>query len=258
MILLAVLCLCGCGNSLAESCFVLNFPALPPAWTELLGPPRWRVEWINPAGVRTFCETGASSQGIEIEVPPIDASPILAWPFWPNRGQSPGIAPGLFRPAGAIFPFDAGGGRLDLSWQGGVDAFFYHALAQAADPTSPKTGARVPQNFDWPRFRAVLSDPGVSAEVRADPWTADLRDIAVSVVQSGFDKRRFKPAAREEREIPVPGGPWIGTSPFAFPLLFEDDVPLFPVRPGPESDTWYSAEGVLTCAGTNWMFRGWE
>jgi hypothetical protein len=162
--------------------------------------------------------------------------------------------PGIFRPAGAVFPFDAAGGRMGLSWQGGVDAFFYRALAEAV---APDTGVRVPQNFDWPRFRSLFTDPAVSAEVRADPWTADLRDIAARVVQSGFDKRRFKPAAVEELAIPVSRGPWTGTSPFAPPLLFENDVPVFPVRSGLGSDTWYSAEGVLRCAGTNWIFREW-
>ncbi|GHV44795.1 hypothetical protein AGMMS49546_29340 [Spirochaetia bacterium] len=266
--LFTALLLCGCGNSLVDSRFVINFPELPPAWPELLGPPRWRVEWIGPAGNRESLETGASG-GIEINIPPTQPSPVLAWPFWPARG--PGIVPGSFRPAGAIFPFDAAGGRLNLSWQGGIDAFFYHALArasaqaaaQAADQaagngSSPDTGLRVPQNFDWPRFRELFEDPGVSAEFRADPWTADWAAIAANVVKSGFDKRRFKPQAREELRVNVSRGPWIGTSPFAAPLLFEEDLPLFPVRPGTESDAWYSADGILRCAGTSWIFRPWE
>jgi hypothetical protein len=265
--LVTAMFLCGCGNSPVESRFVLDFPALPPAWMELFGPPQWRVEWISPAGTRELRETGAPGEGVEVNIPPIDASPVLAWPFWPNRGQSPGIAegisPGIFRPAGAIFPFDARGGRIALSWQGGVDAFFYHALLRAPDPASAKAGLRVPQNFDWPRFREAFLDTGISEGVRADPWIADLREIAAAVVQSGFDKRRFKPASREELEIPVPRGPWIGTSPFASPLLFEDDLPVFSVRPGLEGDTWYSAEGVLRCAGKTWVFHplvfpGWE
>jgi hypothetical protein len=143
-----------------------------------------------------------------------------------------------------------------LSWQGGVDAFFYHALAKAsAQAADPKAAVRVPQNFDWPRFREVFADPDVSAKVHADPWTADIRDIAARVVQSGFDKRRFKSVTVEELNIPVSKGPWIGTSPFASPLFFEDGIPIFPVRPGTESDAWYSAEGVLVCAGKTWIFR---
>ncbi|GHU55505.1 hypothetical protein FACS189442_3150 [Spirochaetia bacterium] len=253
--LFTALLLCGCGDSLAEPRFVLDFPAPPPAWTELFGPPRWRIEWISPAGTGEFVETRAPGERVEVIISPTGASPILAWPFWPARGIGEDISPGIFRPAGAVFPFDAAGGRITLSWQGGVDAFFYHALLKAAASTEGAVGVRVPQNFDWPRFRSLFEDPSVSAEVRADPWTADLRDIAVKVVQSGFDKRRFKPAARVELKIPVSGGPWTGTSPFASPLSFEDTVPVFPVRPGPESDTWYSAQGVLRCAGRTWVFR---
>ncbi|GHT64028.1 hypothetical protein FACS1894110_02900 [Spirochaetia bacterium] len=254
MILSAVLLLGGCGNSLVDPRFVLDFPALPPAWTELFGPPRWRVEWISPAGTREFVETSAPGERVEVNISPTEASPILAWPFWPAKG----INPGIFRPVGAIFPFDAAGGRISLSRQGGVDAFFYHALLKAAAAAEETVGVRVPQNFDWPRFRSVFEDPAVSAEVCTDPWTADLRGIAVKVVQSGFDKRRFKPIASVELEIPVSGGPWIGTSPFASPLSFEDTGPVFPVRPGTECDTWYSAEGVLRCAGKTWVFRPWE
>jgi hypothetical protein len=227
-------------------------------------------------------ETGAPGEGVEIDIPPTEASPVLVWPFWP-KGQSPGITedipPGIFRPAGAIFPFDIAGGRIDLSWQGGVDAFFYYALlhsagaaqaaAQTAGPASTAEEAaaqekaakaarmRIPQNFDWPRFREIFEDPAVSEKIHADPWSADLRDIAAQVVKSGFDKRRFKSVTREELRPAVSSGPWLGTSPFAVPLFFEDDVPVFQVRPGTESDTWYSAEGVLRCAGKTWVFRPW-
>jgi hypothetical protein len=254
--LFTALLFCGCGDSLADSHFVLDFPALPPAWTDLLGPPRWRVEWISPAGARESLETDFSGEtgGVEISIPPSQASPILAWPFWMARGRHPDIVAGSFRPAGAIFPFDAAGGRIALSWQGGVDAWFYHALIKAA---SAGAGLRVPQNFDWPRFRKLFLDSDVSAEVCADPWTADWPTIAAKVVESGFDKRRFKPATRVKLPIPVSKGPWIGSSPFVPSITFED-IPLFFVRPGTESDTWYSTEGVLTCAGTNWMFRSWE
>ncbi|GHV05844.1 hypothetical protein FACS189485_13450 [Spirochaetia bacterium] len=247
--LLIVLLFCGCGDSLGETRLVIEFPDLPPAWAEFFGPPQWRVEWINPAGIRESLETRAPGEGVEVNIHPTMASPVLAWPFWPARGLSPGI----FRPAGAIFPFDAGRGYLHLSWQGGVDAFFYHALLREA-ASAPGTGVRVPQNFDWPRFRELFGDPGVSAEVRADPWIADLGDIAARVVKSGFDKRRFKPAPREKLQIPVSKGPWIGTSPFASPLFFEDGIPVFLVRLGTESDTWYSAEGILRCAGKTWIF----
>ncbi|MCL2762492.1 MAG: hypothetical protein FWD36_04700 [Treponema sp.] len=242
----------GCGESPADSRCMVEFPALPQAWQALLGNPLWRVEWLNDAGHKQSMEVGGSG-GVEISLPVSWASAVYAWPFWPDAG----LGPGVFRPAGAIFPFDvsagAGGKSLVLSWQGGVDATLFWELARAygAEQNVSTAVPRLPHHFNWPRFRQLFDDPALNAEIRADPWLADWCGIAERIVQSGFDRRRLIPEARSGREIPVGPGPWIGTSPFAAPLLF-DAVPVFPVRPA--TDSWFSAEGVLRCNTEAWIF----
>jgi len=193
-----------------------------------------------------------------ISLPQTWASAVTAYPFWPEKG----LGPGIFKPAGAIFPYDASGKRLILSWQGGVDAALYWELAKACggapvgeaeseEESSERAAvARLPVNFNWPRFRRLFDDSSLNAEVRADPWLADWAGIAAKIVQSGFDKRRLVPEARGDLTVPVGPGPWIGASPFAAPLIFEK-TPVFSVRPA--ADTWVSGEGILRCNSETWI-----
>jgi hypothetical protein len=276
-----------CGESLLDSRYSLKMPEIPQSWEILLGRPYWRVEWLNNEG-RTETMTLRSNENGEISLPQTWANAVIAMPFWPDRG----LRPGIFRPAGAIFPFDASGKSLVLSWRGGIDAHLFGefvkvaaeatAEAEAGQETVPSPGEelpeeapvestlmgraavpRLPSNFDWPRFRLLFEDPSVNAEVRADPWLADWHSIAAKIVQSGFDKRRLVPEPRINLTIPLSNGinygigrgPWIGTSPFAAPLLFEAE-PVFPVRP--TADTWVSDEGILRCNTEAWIFMKWE
>jgi len=222
-----------------------KLPEPPGSWKAVLGSPHWRVEWFDGEG-RKRSATVAGTGGPEISLPGTSASPVLALPFWPEKG----IAPGVFRPAGAISPFDVSGGKLALSWQGGVDATLFIELARSADRESPGQGTpRLPQNFNWPRFRGLFDDPenaaGINAQVHADPWLADWSGIAQRAVQSGFDRRRLVPEARSGLELPpwLGPGPWVGASPFAAPLVFEES-PVFQVRSS-AADTWVSAEWIL-------------
>jgi len=241
-----------------DSRYSLELPKIPRGWEALLGNPHWRIEWLNEQG-RKETKTIRGNNGPEISLPPTLASGVLALPYWPDRE----ISPGIFKPAGAIFPFDASGKTIVLSWRGGVDANLYWELAQAYQEAQeasapPETQAaeqravsRLPWNFNWPRFRELFDDPGLNAEVRADPWLADWHSIAVKIVKSGFDKRRLVPEDRSSLEVPVNCGPWIGTSPFASPLFFDETTPVFPVRPA--ADTWVSAEGILRCNTKTWI-----
>jgi len=243
----AALVLCACGEpSLTNPRYRLEFPPLPQGWETLLGEPRWQMEWVGGDGRKqaAIIQGGANA---EISLPQTWASPVSATPFWPERG----IGPGVFRPAGAIFPFDASGGTLRLSWQGGVDAFFYWELARAESDNAARAVSRLPWNFNWPRFRRLFGDETVNAQVRADPWLADWKSIAEKTVGSGFDKRRLVPEARGSLQVPVGPGPWVGASPFAAPLYFEG-VPVFPVRQA--ADTWVSAGGILRCNSGAWIF----
>jgi hypothetical protein len=235
--------------------YTLELPELPPAWEMTLGSPQWRVEWLNSAG-RWETATVRGNDKITVSLPQTFASAVIARPFWPDKG----LIAGIFRPAGAIFPFDVSGKNLVLSWPGGIDANLFWELAgirdDAGDNAVPETDAperaalRQPQNFDWPRFRLLFADPTLNAEIRADPWLADWPSIAKKIVNSGFDKRRLVPEPRAELTVPVGPGPWIGTSPFAPPLLFEG-VPVFPVRA--TADTWVSADGIVRCNMGAWI-----
>ncbi|MCL2191474.1 MAG: hypothetical protein FWB79_05755 [Treponema sp.] len=241
-----------CGAILHETApgYVPNLPDPPPAWTALLGDPHWRIEWFDGEGRKRYAELpGPGSPGIS--PPQTLATPVLALPFWPEKG----IAPGVFRPAGAVFPFDVSGNRIFLSWQGGVEAAFFLELARAANGGLPPDGTaalRLPWNFNWPRFRRLFADPALNAEIRADPWLADWPGIADRTVRSGFDRRRLVPEARTALELPLDPGPWIGASPFAAPLAFESN-PVFQV--GPSADTWVSAGGLLRANTGAWIWR---
>jgi hypothetical protein len=244
-----------CGKALADSGFALELPVLPQAWEDILGSPCWRIEWINEEG-RKETMTVNGNGGRDISLPQTCVSAVSAFPFWPQKG----IGAGVFRPAGAIFPYDASGGKLILSWPGGVDASLYWELAGAYGRTGQEAAegnteraavARLPMNFNWPRFRLLFDDPSLNTDIRADPWLADWAGIAAKIVQSGFDKRRLVPEARSVLEVPVGPGPWIGASPFAAPLIFET-TPVFSVRP--TADTWVSKEGLLRCSGETWIF----
>jgi hypothetical protein len=233
-----------CGESPMDPRYSLELPALPQAWETILGSPHWRIEWQNSGGVKETATLSGSGL-VEITLPQIRASAVYAMPYWPEKGLSPGV----FKPAGAIFPFDVYGKKITLSWQGGIDACMFRELAVVSSGAG-RAVSRLPHNFNWPRFRQLFDDESVNEAVRADPWLADWRVIAEKTVQSGFDKRRLVPEARTSLKIPVGPGPWIGSSPFTAPLVFES-TPSFPVRNA--SDTWVSAEGILRCNAETWI-----
>jgi len=236
----------GCPENPVNERYFLQFPDLPPAWEDMLGNPCWLTEWINADGLK---ESKIIKNGNpEISLFRTSANAVSAMPYWPEKGLSPGV----FRPAGAIFPFDVSGRTCVLSWQGGVDAVLYRELAIAFEgQDSVKVSIpRLPRNFNWPRFRQLFDDPSLNAAVRGDPWLADWPGIAEKIIQSGFDKRRLVPETRGSLAVPAGPGPWIGTSPFAAPLLFEE-VPSFPVRKA--TDTWVSPEGILRCNAETWI-----
>ena len=253
-----------CGEALTDSSFALELPALPRAWEDVLGSPCWRIEWVNGDG-RKEAMTVQGKGGCNISPPQTWVSAVSAFPFWPEKG----LGPGIFKPAGAIFPYDASGGNLVLSWQGGVDVVLYWEMVKVCGTgqesgeesseraAGPERAAvtRLPMNFNWPRFRRLFDDPSLNADVRADPWLADWAGIAAKIVKSGFDKRRLVPEARNALEVQVGPGPWIGASPFAAPLYFET-TPVFQV--GQTSDTWVSKEGLLRCNKKAWIYRNWE
>ncbi|MDR2757811.1 MAG: hypothetical protein LBB78_00350 [Spirochaetaceae bacterium] len=245
--LLTGLILGSCENRIIPSAYRAEFPPPPPEWENVLGPPWWRVEWINPDGQIEILETDASSvPGLDIMVE--WTTPVIAYPYWPERG----IAPGILRPAGALFPFDAEKNRISLSWRGGIDAWVYLCLRDAGG--GGDAGNRQPHYFDWPRFRLLMESSDIDEEVRLDPWLTDWQDVAARTVQSGFDRRRIKPAPREDLPVTIPqSGLYLGTSPFREPRFLEkDETALFPVTGN--VDTYVTAQGLLRCTKGVWLW----
>jgi hypothetical protein len=242
-----------CCADASPSRYVAVLPELPLAWTELLGEPEWRLEWFNPDGYRQISEI--SGKSTEIDLPVTWTNPVIAFPYW----QQHYLPAGLFRPAGALFPFDVSSpgkrvfgkkeNRIYLTWEAGVDVFFYRELALANNENS----ARLPTNFDWLRFRQLFQSETINTDVRKDPWLINWQFVAERTVSSNFDQRRLVPQAVELMPIPVSPGDWYAASPFAEPLVFlQGETPVFPVHPG--LNVWVSASGILRVNGKNWVF----
>jgi hypothetical protein len=248
------LSLAACDTGAIPRSYSLELPSLPPAWEEVLGAAHWRLEWVNPQGTRETMRINGTGSA-QIEVLSGWANPVMAFPYWPERG----ILPGTMRPAGGLFPFDAEGGGIRLSWRGGVAAWFYRALVRAGDGGNR---LRRPHYFDWPRFGELLEGraDGLALNdlILADPWLADWQTVALRTVKSGFDRRRIIPQATEALPVSLPhGGPWIGPSPFEEPVLGRTgETTLFQVTEN--VDTYISPAGILRCTRGAWIWRPWE
>jgi hypothetical protein len=244
----------GCESRINPLEYAADLPSLPPIWEKILGPPCWRIQWIDSEGKAACLDL---KEGKKPVIPILRewAAPILAHPYWPAKG----LAPGILCPAGAIFPFDVHSGRIALTWRAGPAACFYRelAVASAANQGSEK---RRPELFDWPRFRSLLASDALSEAVRDDPWKADWQEVARKTVESGFDRRRIKAQAGED--IVVTGlagaaGPWLGASPFAAPVT-PDEKGVLRFNISGETETYFSAKGILRISRKAWNFYPWD
>jgi len=253
-LLLCGLIYCACGE-ISPSEYELVFPEAPEAWVSSLGDPHWRVEHLDTAGHKQVTDI-MPFQSIKIEIPVTWANPVTAWPYWPEHN----LIPGLFKPAGALFPFDAKDGVLRLSWEAGADTIFYWELIYSNN----QNHSRIPVNFDWTRFRELFKTGNLRETVREDPWLVNWQSVAKSTASGNFDTRRLVPEASEQKLIPLGSVLparlqekhscfWYGTSPFSKPLFFAEGEPaVFPVRPG--INVWISEARILRINGNVWVF----
>jgi hypothetical protein len=240
-----------CADRPIAPSYRLVLPPLPSHWEAVLGSAHWLLEWVDKGGVWREQVVFPGREAPSLSVMSEWSSPVLAWPFWPSRN----LEARLMRPAGALFPWDVSGrNKLQLSWETGVEAFFWKELAAATRSTAAADG-RLPWYFDWPRFRDLLYESGlVSEPVRRDPWLSDWQDIAQRTVTSGFDRRRIVSRKYTELVIPDMGGLWVNSSPFAEPLEASPDGKLkLNVIAAP--DTWVSATGILKASSSGWVLR---
>jgi hypothetical protein len=218
----------------------VSLPPAPPLWISELGQPQWLIRWYGPDGLERSLWAASGDEPL-LDLPDSVPVPVLAYPCWPGRG----IGPGIVRPAGAVFPFDAGDDRVELAWRGGPAANFFRELLLAGGPSD-----RRPERFDWPRFRSLLESDAVDAAVREDPWTVDWRTVAIRTRVSGFDSRRLRPRDAEIFRYPSPGnGPWLRSSPFAVREVAAVGGVLVLVASA-EPDSLISASGVFRYSRT--------
>ncbi|MDR1400393.1 MAG: hypothetical protein LBJ41_10760 [Treponema sp.] len=242
------ICACACTED-GTALYEIEFPSIPEAWRELLGEPRWQVEWISPQGAASLESCGNAPRLALIEE---WTNPIIAYPFWPEQG----VWSGMMKPAGALFPFDVEGSRIRLSWLGGVEALVYRELASASVHADKE--ARLPIYFNWPRFRELLSDLSLKEEVRNDPWLVDWKTVCLQIAQSGFDKRRIVSRKTEPLLIPLNAEAcWIGSSPFALAFGQARGESLR-LEVSSAIDTYVCAEGILRCTQGAWIWQSWN
>ena len=248
--LVIVIVLAACRDAPISASYQVVLPDLPAAWGEIPGAPHWRLEWVDGDG---FWQEREIGPGKDIPALPLIqewTTPVLAWPFWPDRN----LHPGTMRPSGALFPWDVSGKKITLSWRGGVDAVFWKELALAERSSAVK---RLSWYFDWPRFRELFSEEGTIPEnVRRDPWLPDWKEIAGKTVASGFDRRRIVSRKFTELVIPDFGGLWAGSSPFALPIEAPPGGPLR-VKVAATPEAWVSGAGMLKCSASGWVWQPW-
>ncbi|MDR2510708.1 MAG: hypothetical protein LBC77_08710 [Spirochaetaceae bacterium] len=226
--------LLSCAEPVMLENYRLAAPEIPELWEKSFGRPVWRFVWTDPDGVLKSADS-LSAVYPNADIANDRFSPVLAYPFWPERGLSAEV----MRPAGALFPLDLSGDTVKLSFQGGVDARFYLELALYESEKRP------PGGFDWARFRRLWTDGKLDGEVQADPWLVDWADVAEKTAAAGFSTTKLKARPTENLIITVPSeGPWVGTSPFTPAWEWEAGAKMI-LRVTSGIDTYFCPKGSL-------------
>jgi hypothetical protein len=231
-----------CLQSPLYSEYKLVMPVLPAEWTEVLGDIKWHIEWVDKSGKLLSANTNSNFYRVD-NLMEEWANPILAYPYI--------VRSGILKPGGAIFPYDAKDDVVTLSWQGGIDAFFYRELI------SPDEKRR-PQYFDWKRFRALFTEKTLNQSVLNDPWIVDWKMTALKTLESGFNSRRIVPKETYNLIINIPAaGPWISTSPFAGVYNWKKDNPAA-IQVTDSVEHFFCPQGELRCKKDIFVFEAYE
>lgn len=243
----AVLCcpaLAGCSEPALHAEYGLELPVLPALWAEALGRCAWRLVWVDGDGRRVQADADGGALP-RVHVLEAAATPVIAYPYWLERG----IAPGTMKPCGAIYPLDARGGAIRLSWERGVDAVFYAELSRWGG------SQRQPHYFDWKRFRELFTERKLDERVCDDPWIVDWREMAIKTAASGFNSRSVVPRTTVDCSVEIPeDGPWVGVSPFAGAFLWEKDAKAV-LALNDAVDSFFCPKGTLRCTKGAWVFE---
>ena len=192
-----------CAQAMEYETLRLRFPDLGQELTDVLGDPHWVLSIRESDGL---AGPGFDADSSFALFHPGQTASVLAYPTWPEHA----IREGIFRPAGAVYPFGVRSGELALNWKGGVAAYFHGELARIDGPSS-----RSPDFFDWPGFLDLLESAPVDEAFRGDPWLVDWTDVAHKTRLSGFDRRRLVPRPASLQHFILPfDGPWFPSSPF--------------------------------------------
>ena len=246
--------LASCNIGPIQDKYYPQMPETPRAWVQIAGTPHWRLEWLDKNMKWQVREGTGGFNGIALTQE--WTVPVFAWPYWPEKG----ISPGQFSPAGALFPWDVQGNKIMLTWKAGTDAFFWREMARNINVWVSAGTPRYSWYFDWPRFRELMESENIPAEVRQDPWLADWKEIALKTVEMGFDRRRIKPQTRTI--LPINPDPslsrfWAGYSAFADLVEARSGEPLnLPVTE--TAETWIGESGILRCQKGAWIFLPWH
>ncbi len=174
----------------------------------------WRIEYPEKteAGlpVYTSCivpaEASSGSTEISIRIARGVNLPVLARPVF-------AFGPGGY-PAGAVYPADAAGGRLELEWENG---FACEVLKSCLLNTV------VVRGFDTSAFRTSVAEKVSELTDPGGCWLLDPAPVISRLGYGLFRESSIKAADTMVFAVPVLGGTYIADNPFYPPVMVKND-----------------------------------
>jgi hypothetical protein len=177
---------------LAPETVTVVLPAPPEHWMRAFPDLDFQLLYWDAAGAPQR-QDAPSAGTVAIPCSRRGNSPVLAFPC------STADVSGLLRPAGGLFPIDAEGSVLQLTWRNGPLALLMFRLRSVDRDTSLFNAGRL---ADY-----MAREP--------DPWALDLDAIAQRIADGTFSASDIDPLPRRDLTV-VPGaGQWFLESPFS-------------------------------------------